>query len=58
MPSCKPLLDLGWRGALKKQFHRFLKISTSLLDGVALTRDIKLGTEGDIALVFRADYGG
>jgi hypothetical protein len=45
-----PSFDLGWIGRLKEEFNGFLQICASCLDGIALARDIQLGTESNISV--------
>jgi hypothetical protein len=45
-----PSFDLGWIRRLEEQLNGFLQICASGLDGIALTRDIQLGTEPNVSV--------
>src|SRR4051812_45884596 len=54
----KTLRDFLGRCALEEELKRFLEVRVRLLDRIALTRDIELGTERDIAVAFPLDDRG
>jgi hypothetical protein len=45
-----PSFDLGWVRRLEEEFDRFLQVCASGLDGVALARNIELGTKSNVSV--------
>src|SRR5580698_4272883 len=50
--SVPSALDLTFVGGFQEQFNRFLQILAGGFDAVALTGNVKLGAQSDIAIAF------
>jgi|HubBroStandDraft_5_1064220.scaffolds.fasta_scaffold835695_2 hypothetical protein len=53
--SVPSALDLTFVGGFQEQFNRFLQILAGGFDSVALTGNVKLGAQSDIAIAFAFD---